>query len=134
MVGFLALLPEILRVAQGVAAIIPGETDDRILAVANRYVGVLQDVVPIVRGTDQPEVARKYYEFVTSEPVLLESAKRFLRIPARTDLHVDSLPAWIRDANARIKPMPMDREILARDLDRWMKYWDANIRNQSRRR
>lgn len=95
---------------------------------------LLVDAIAIVRGTDQPEVARQYYEFVTSEPVLLESAKRFLRIPARTDLHVDSLPAWIRDANARIKPMPMDREILARDLDRWMKYWDANIRNQSRRR
>lgn len=51
--SFLALIPDILRVAQGVARIIPGETDDRILEIANRYVGVLQDVVPIVRGTDQ---------------------------------------------------------------------------------
>ncbi|MBA3579445.1 MAG: extracellular solute-binding protein [Gemmatimonadaceae bacterium] len=95
---------------------------------------LLVDAIAIVRGTGQPEAARAYYEFVTSTPALLESARRFLRIPARTDLHSDSLPAWIRDANARIKPMPMDREILARDLDRWMKYWDANIRNQSRRK
>ena len=95
---------------------------------------LLVDAIAIVRGTDQGVAARAYYEFVTSAPVLLQSAERFLRIPARTDLPADSLPAWIREANARIKPMPMDHEILARDLDRWMKYWDANIRNQSRRK
>src|SRR5687768_4564320 len=95
---------------------------------------LLVDAIAIVRGTDQRDAARTYYEFVTSPPVLLESARQFLRIPARTDLPADSMPEWIREANARIKPMPMDREVLARDLDRWMKYWDANIRNQSRRR
>ena len=95
---------------------------------------LLVDAIAIVRGTDQRDAARMYYEFVTSPPVLLASARQFLRIPARNDLPADSLPGWIREATARIKPMPMDREILARDLDRWMKYWDANIRNQSRRR
>lgn len=95
---------------------------------------LLVDAIAIVRGTEQGDAARAYYEFVTSAPVLLQSAERFLRIPARIDLPADSLPAWIREANARIKPMPMDHEVLARDLDRWMKYWDANIRNQSRRK
>src|SRR5688500_4272813 len=42
---------------------------------------LLVDAIAIVRGTDQPEVAREYYEFVTGEQDLLESAKRFLRIP-----------------------------------------------------
>ncbi|HUR92864.1 MAG TPA: extracellular solute-binding protein [Gemmatimonadaceae bacterium] len=95
---------------------------------------LLVDAIAIVRGTDQRDAARMYYEFVTSPAVLLASARQFLRIPARTDLPADSMPAWIREANARIKPMPMDHEVLARDLDRWMKYWDANIRNQSHRR
>jgi iron(III) transport system substrate-binding protein len=95
---------------------------------------LLVDAIAIVRGTDQRDAARMYYEFVTSPSVLLASARQFLRIPARNDLPADSLPEWIREATARIKPMPMDREVLARDLDRWMKYWDANIRNQSRRR
>jgi len=34
------------------------------------------------------------------------------------------------DAMAKIKPMPVDREVMAAHLDEWMKYWDANIRNR----
>jgi hypothetical protein len=44
----------------------------------------------------------------------------------------DSLPAIIAKAMAEIKPMPMDRAMLAEHLDEWMTYWDANIRNRGR--
>ena len=37
------------------------------------------------------------------------------------------------DALAQIKPMPVDRELMAAHLDEWMKYWDANIRNRGQR-
>ena len=50
---FLSLIPGILAVGKQVAAIIPGETDDRIVAWAEKFTGVLTDAVPIVRGTDQ---------------------------------------------------------------------------------
>ena len=57
----------------------------------------------------------------------------FLRIPARKDIPLSKLPGWIRDAMSKIKPMPVDRAVMAAHLDEWMKYWDANIRNRGKR-
>ena len=93
---------------------------------------LLVDAIAIVRGTDKLEMARRYYEFVTSRPALIVAAERFLRIPARTDIPPDSLPRWIREAKEQIKPMPLDRQLLTERLDEWMQYWDANIRNRKR--
>lgn len=81
-------------------------------------------------ATARSEIARRYYEFVTTPRALYTAADSFLRIPARTDLVPDSLPQWIREANELIKPMPLDRALLADSLDAWMTYWDRNIRNQ----
>jgi hypothetical protein len=55
-------------------------------------------------------------------------------MPARPDIPGDSLPAWIREARAQIRPMPLDRQMLADSLDSWMKYWDAHVRNCCRSR
>ncbi len=77
-----------------------------------------------------PAEARQYYEYVTQSDVLVESAKQFLRIPARKDIPSARLPDWIQAALKEIKPMPVDREVMAAHLDEWMKYWDANIRNR----
>lgn len=94
---------------------------------------LLVDGIAIVRGTKHPEIARQFYEFVTSVPALLVASSQFTRIPARTDIPDDSLPVWVREARATIVPMALDRRMLADSLDAWMRYWDANIRNRSRR-
>jgi len=93
---------------------------------------LLVDGIAIVRGTKHPREARLYYEFVSTPEALMASADRFLRIPARTDIHADSLPEWIRVANSLIKPMKVDRKVMAENLNDWMKYWDTNIRNSGR--
>ncbi|HSJ63952.1 MAG TPA: extracellular solute-binding protein [Gemmatimonadaceae bacterium] len=95
---------------------------------------LLVDGIAIVAGTELPEEARAYYEFVTSREALLTASERFTRIPARTDIPLDSLPEWVRRAREQITPMPLDRAVLAERLDEWMRYWDANIRNQYRGR
>lgn len=102
---------------------------------------LLVDAIALVRRPDsddpaavkRAEAARKYYEFVTTPRSLYAAADSFLRIPARNDLEPDSLPQWIREANERIVPMPLDRALLADSLDAWMTYWDRNIRNQGSR-
>jgi iron(III) transport system substrate-binding protein len=94
---------------------------------------VLVEGIAIVKGAKHPEVAKRFYEFVTTQDALRTAARDFLRIPARTDLPADSLPAWIRDANRTMKTMPVDRQLLADSLDVWMRYWDANIRNRGKR-
>jgi len=93
---------------------------------------LLVDAIALVKGTKHGDAARTYYEFVTTPPALQEAAVRFLRIPARTDIPSDSLPVWIREAQKQIKPMPVDRQLIAKHLDEWMRYWDANIRNRHR--
>ena len=93
---------------------------------------IIVDAVAIVKGTARSEAARAYYEFVTTREAIIEAAHRFLRIPVRTDIPGDSLPQWIRDANARLRPLDVDRAFLAAHLDEWMRRWDATIRNQYR--
>jgi iron(III) transport system substrate-binding protein len=91
---------------------------------------LLVDAIAIVRGTKHEKVAESFYEFVTSEPVLIETARAHFRIPVRTDLAEDSLPAWVRTARQQIKPIPVDRRLIADSLPAWMRYWEANIRRR----
>ena len=95
---------------------------------------VLVDAIALVRGSRQPEAARRYYEFVTTREALVTAAERFMRLPARTDIEPDALPQWVREAQEQIVPMPLDQSLLEERLDEWMRYWDANIRNASRKR
>jgi len=90
---------------------------------------LLVEGLAIVRGTKHPALAKEFYEFVTTPAALEVAAERFVRMPARPDIPNDSLPAWIREARAQIRPMPLDRQLLADSLDSWMKYWDAHVRN-----
>ena len=93
---------------------------------------VLVDGIAVVKGTKHPKEARLYYEFVTTPEALKAAANQFLRIPARTDIPVSELPGWVQEARTKIKPMSVDRTMMAEHLDEWMKYWDANIRNRGR--
>ncbi len=94
---------------------------------------VLVDGIGVVKGTKHPKEARLYYEFVTTPEALKAAAEQFLRIPARTDIPVSELPQWIQEAKAKIKPMAVDRRVMAEHLDEWMKYWDTHIRNHGRK-
>ena len=90
---------------------------------------LLVDAIGIVHGAKHPDVAKQFYEFVTTPTATMQAAAQFNRIPARTDISADSLPQWIRDARTQIKPMPVDQKLLADSLDTWMKFWDSRIRN-----
>jgi iron(III) transport system substrate-binding protein len=93
---------------------------------------LLVDAIALVRGSKHPAAAKEFYEYVTTPAALQEAAVKFLRIPARTDLPVDSLPEVVRRAVTELKPMPLDAKLFADSLDVWMKYWDSNIRNSQR--
>ena len=95
---------------------------------------LLVDGIAIVKGVKHPKEAKLYYEYVTTPEALKAAAVQFLRIPARRDIPQGDLPQWIQDANREIKPMPVDRKVMAEHLNEWMKYWDANIRNTERKK
>jgi iron(III) transport system substrate-binding protein len=91
---------------------------------------LLVDAIAMVKGTKHETAARAFYEFVTSQPLLLVAARQYFRIPARTDLSDDSLPSWVRTARQQIKPMSVDRRLIADSLPGWMRYWEDNIRRR----
>jgi iron(III) transport system substrate-binding protein len=95
---------------------------------------VLVDAIAIVKGAKQPAVARQFYEYVTTPAAFRDAAVQFLRIPARTDVPNDSLPAPVMRARTELKAMPVDAKLLADSLDVWMRYWDSSIRNSQRGR
>jgi iron(III) transport system substrate-binding protein len=95
---------------------------------------LLVDGIAVVRGSPHAAIAKEFYEFVTTPAALRTAAEKFVRMPARPDIPSDSLPVWIREARAQIKPMPLDGQMLADSLDSWMKYWDAHVRNCCRAR
>lgn len=93
---------------------------------------LLVDAIAIVSGTKHVNEARLFYEFVTTQEAALYCAERFRRIPARTDIPEDSLPDWIKVAREQIIPMEVDREVMAANLNRWMRHWDTHVRNRGK--
>jgi iron(III) transport system substrate-binding protein len=89
---------------------------------------VIEDAVAIVRGTEQLEWAQRFVEWVGSLEGQLLAARREFRLPARTDLPVDSLPDWARDVKAELVPEEMDWDLLGRVGADWMSYWDRHVR------
>jgi iron(III) transport system substrate-binding protein len=95
---------------------------------------LLIDAIALVKGSHRAALAKQFYEFVTTREALTYAADSLLRIPARTDVPLEQLPAWVREAKTAIKPMPLDRRLLADSLDVWMTYWDSHVRNSARGR
>lgn len=91
---------------------------------------VVVDAVAVVAGTDRPELARAFAEFVGSREAVLEAARRFYRIPAREDLPADSLPEWLREALPEIRPMEVDRSVLRERTPEWLRRWDREVRGR----
>lgn len=89
---------------------------------------ILVDGIAIPAGAPSPERAKQFVEFVTTEAALLDQAERFHRIPARTDVPRDRLPAWMRDSS--LVPMDLDWRRLADEGDTWMQVWDEQIKGR----
>lgn len=89
---------------------------------------VLTDGIALVKNGPALERAKQFYEFVTSDTALVHQARQYYRIPVRTDLAAERLPAWI--TRAEIRPMPLDWARLAEEGPVWMQYWDENIKGR----
>lgn len=93
---------------------------------------IITDCIAIVRGTKRRQLAERFYEFVTSIDAMIEQARLFFRLPARTDIPPDSLPAWAQSLH--LIPMNVDwQELEARESE-WMKRWDEEVKGRGKRR
>lgn len=92
---------------------------------------VLTDGIALVRGSKNPEEAKKFYEFVTTEASLLIQAEKFYRIPARTDIPKDKLPVWI--SGNPFATLELDWKTIAENESAWMKKWDSEVKGRQQK-
>jgi len=88
---------------------------------------VLVDGIAIPRGAPNPERARQFYEFITSQEALVEQAHAFHRIPVRSDIPEDLLPEWMRE---RVATMPLDWDRLREREALWMRHWSEHVKGR----
>lgn len=91
---------------------------------------VILDGIAVVRGAPNGEDAKKFYEFVTTPENLILAAKKYYRIPVRTDIDRTQLPPWM---NERVNEMPLDWDLLRKQTGEWLRYWDTEIRGRSKK-
>jgi iron(III) transport system substrate-binding protein len=58
---------------------------------------------------------------------LVYTAQKYYRLPIRESLDRSKLPNWMNEPFIR---MPLDWELLRKEGDEWLKYWDTNIRGR----
>jgi iron(III) transport system substrate-binding protein len=90
---------------------------------------VITDAIAIVRGAPNEVEARRFYEFVTTPESLVHAAKNYYRIPLRTDIDRRQLPDWMNQPLAR---MPLDWDLLRKESNEWLGYWDREIRGRNK--
>jgi iron(III) transport system substrate-binding protein len=90
---------------------------------------VISDGIAVVRGAPNEEEARRFYEFATTPENLILAAQTYYRIPVRTDIDRNALPAWMNEPFTR---MPLDWELLRQEGGEWLRYWDTQIRGRGK--
>ena len=93
----------------------------------------IQDPIAVVRGAKHGEAARAFVEFVGTAEMQLVAVREVFRLPARTDLPLDSLPQWARDVRTTMKVADVDWTLLADQGPLWMRWWDQHVRGKGKR-
>ena len=93
---------------------------------------VIDDAIGLVRGSRHPEAARRFIDYVGSQEAQLLAARKVFRLPARTDLPADSVPAWVGEVKRTMVVADVDWKELAEKGSEWMGYWDQHVRGSGR--
>lgn len=88
------------------------------------------DAVGVVNGAPHPEAARRFLDWVGTDETLLLVLDRGYRLPARTDLPLDEMPAWAREALTATEPADIDWNLVIEHSNEWMARWDREVRGR----
>jgi iron(III) transport system substrate-binding protein len=94
---------------------------------------VIDDGVGLVKGAKHAAQARALMEWLGSPEAQLAAADKAFRLPARTDLPKESLPAWAREVAGSLVPARLDWDLIEREGPGWMARWDREIKGRSAR-
>jgi iron(III) transport system substrate-binding protein len=90
---------------------------------------VVIDGIAILRGSPNEAEAKRFYEFVTTSESLVHAANVYYRLPIRNDIDRAQLPDWM---NVPFTRMELDWNLLRKQGDDWLRYWDTQIRGRNR--
>ena len=90
------------------------------------------DAVAIVKNAPNPELAKRFVEFIGDTPEVLYAARTYFRLPARTDIPIDSLPERLQRARRDMVIEPMDWALVQERTPEWMRWWDEHVRGRGR--
>jgi iron(III) transport system substrate-binding protein len=93
---------------------------------------VIDDAIGLVRGARHPDAARAFIDYVGSVEGQLLAAEKVFRLPARHDLPVERVPAWVAGVEREMIVADVDWDRLAREGPAWMGYWDRHVRGTGR--
>ncbi len=93
---------------------------------------VIDDAVGLVAGAKHSGEAREFIDWLGSIEAQLLAAEQAFRLPARTDLPVEKLPAWAREVEKKLIPARLDWKLIEREGPAWMARWDREIRGKGR--
>ena len=93
---------------------------------------VIDDAIALVRGSRHADSARVFIDFVGSTEGQLLAAEKVYRLPARNDLPMSRIPAWVAEVEREMVVADVDWSLLARDGAAWMGYWDRHVRGTGR--
>ena len=94
---------------------------------------VIDDAIALVRGAKHPALAREFIRWVRTPEMEIVAARDAFRLPARTDLPADSLPAWVREVERLMVVEPINWDTVEARGAQWMDYWDRNVRGTGKR-
>ena len=94
---------------------------------------VIDDGVGLVKGAKHAAAAKELIEWLGTPEAQLAAADKAYRLPARTDLPEDKLPAWAREVAHSLVPAPLDWDLIEREGPGWMAKWDREIKGRAKR-
>jgi iron(III) transport system substrate-binding protein len=94
---------------------------------------VIDDAVGIPKGARHGAEARALIEWLGSPEAQLLAAEKAYRLPARTDLPAEKLPAWARETLKTLVPARLDPKLVEEQGSAWMARWDREIKGRGAR-
>lgn len=88
------------------------------------------DAVGIVAGAPHADAAKRFLDWVGTDEALMLVLEKGYRLPATSDLPLDELPAWAREALTVAEPADVDWQLITEHGNEWMVRWDREIRGR----
>ncbi len=91
---------------------------------------VIDDSIGLVQGAPHEADAKDFLEWVGSVEALSLVAREVFRLPSRTDMPLEELPAWAQKVLSELEPIHLDQALVAEKGASWMETWDRLVRGK----